>query len=643
MPIVKGSEGSTPGPQNIYEDWSLLRTTLSCIADALIATDVEGRVTLLNPAATLLTGWAEDEAKGQTIEAVFHIVNEETREPVHQPVKKVMESGTIQGLAKHTILIARDGTERAIDDLASPLRGDDGAFRGVVIVFRDITERRQAEKSLLASEERLRLAVAAGGIGLWDWDLASGDLVWNPNHESIWGYETGTPHRTYRDFIDRVHPDDLDRFTAAIATAREGGQDFGCEFRLVQPGGSIRWVSARGWFFRDTSGRAVRSVGAVVDMTVQKEAETLLKEGDRRKDEFLAMLAHEMRNPLASILNAVQILRFQEEADALQRQAKTILEGQVGQLIRLVDDLLEVSRITSGVVHLELGRCHLADVVERAVESIKFYATAFHNKVYVLEHDDSIWLMADAARLEQVLVNLLNNAVKFTPPGGMIMLRFERDADDVVLRVRDTGIGIAPEMLPRVFDLFTQETRSLDRSQGGLGIGLTLVRKIVELHGGRVEAFSGGKGHGTEFVVRLPAEPAAAIAQRPSVTEPPAPPAIRRRLLVVDDNIPYADSLGNLLRLAGYEVEVVYSGPAAIRAVSIFPPDVLILDVGLPEMDGYDVARRLRRDYRPEMLRIVGVSGYGNALDRQLAVDAGFDDYLVKPVPIGDLVNCLGV
>jgi PAS domain S-box-containing protein len=636
MPIALGDQGTPPEPDKIAEDEAvLLRTTLKCIADAVIATDVEGRVTLLNPAAAELTGWKEDEAKGQTIEAVFHIVNEETRQPVLQPVKKVMESGTTQGLAKHTILIAKDGTERSIDDLAGPLVGDDGKFRGVVIVFRDITERRRLEKELQASEERLRLAVAAAGIGLWDWDLVSGEIDWTPNHEAIWGYEAGTPHRTYLDFAGRVHPDDLDRVEAILRNSTDDRQDYSCEYRVVHPGGVVRWVTARGRCTHDATGRAIRSRGALFDSTEQKE-------GDLRKDEFLAMLAHELRNPLASILNAVQILRLQSDGDLIQRQAKTILEAQVGQMMHLVDDLIEVSRITSGVIHLEPTRCHLVDVVRRAVESIQFSADIFHHKIHVLDIDDSLWLTADPARLEQVLVNLLNNAVKYTPSGGMITLKVEREAGEIVIRLSDTGIGIAPEMLSRVFDLFAQEARSLDRSQGGLGIGLTLVRKIVELHGGTVEALSEGKGRGAEFVVRLPAEPAATRADRPAGPKPPATPA-RRRLLVVDDNIPYADSLGLLLRLSGYDVEVVYSGQAAIQAVSIFPPDVLLLDVGLPEMNGYEVARRLRRTHKPESLRIVGVSGYGKPVDRQLAVDAGFDDYLIKPVPIGELVTHLGV
>ncbi len=362
-----------------------------------------------------------------------------------------------------------------------------------------------------------------------------------------------------------------------------------------------------------------------LERQVQSQA-AALADSNRRKDEFLAILSHELRNPLASILNAVQIFHLGPKSDPVQAKAQAILERQVGLLIHLVDDLLETTRISTGMVLLRPERCEAGEIIRRAIDGMAYAVAERNHKLSVKIPPGPVWLYADAERIEQVVNNLLHNAVKYTDPGGQIVLSVARQGGEMVLRVRDTGVGISAELLPRVFELFSQADRSSVRSKGGLGIGLTIVQRLVELHGGMVEAHSGGLGQGSEFVVRLPAE------ENHSADEPTELGLPALRVLVVDDNIDYADGVATLLRASGYEVEVVHNGPDALNAAITFQPDVVVLDIGLPGMDGYEVARRIRQDPSLEGLRIVGVSGYREELETPLSRAARFDGYLMKPV-----------
>jgi signal transduction histidine kinase len=368
-----------------------------------------------------------------------------------------------------------------------------------------------------------------------------------------------------------------------------------------------------------------------------------LREADRRKDEFLAMLAHELRNPLAPIRNALEILRLRgRDRRAAAREAWDMVERQTEQLSRLVDDLLDVSRITRGKITLQRAPVEVAEVVRRAVETSRPLIEARRHTLQVQLPPRPLWVEGDLTRLAQVVLNLLNNAAKYTDEGGQLSVAVEAPAEgngwpaEVVIRVRDTGMGIRPEMLPRVFDLFTQADRTLDRAQGGLGIGLTLVRRLVQMHGGRVEAHSEGPGKGSEFMVRLP-------LYRGPLPEPDdsgdgaavaAPP---RRILVVDDNRDSAQSLATLLRLTGNDVLAANDPRAALEAAARFRPEVAILDIGLPGMDGYELARRLRSLPGLEHLRLAALTGYGSEEDRRRSRDAGFDDHLVKPVEMETL------
>jgi CheY-like chemotaxis protein len=379
---------------------------------------------------------------------------------------------------------------------------------------------------------------------------------------------------------------------------------------------------------------------------VQEQA-AALADLDRRKDEFLAMLSHELRNPLAPILNAALLLHLHSNRNRLQgienpvlQQSATIIERQVGQLTRIVDELLEVSRITTGRIQLHQERIAVGVVVENAVATVRSLIEQRKHELTVSLPEQAIWLYADAARLEQVVVNLLTNAAKYTDPGGHVWLTLQQEGEQAVLRVRDTGVGIAPEILPRIFDLFTQAERSLDRSQGGLGIGLALVQRLVEMQGGTVAA-SSALGQGSEFVVRLPVVP----PPSPQTSSPPAeqaqPTGPSLRVLVVDDNVDTVTTLAALVKESGHDARTAYDGPAVLEAALDYRPNVVLLDVGLPGLNGFEVAKRLRQQPALQDAVLVAMTGYGRESDRQRSREAGFDHHLVKPGDFGKVLEIL--
>jgi CheY-like chemotaxis protein len=357
-----------------------------------------------------------------------------------------------------------------------------------------------------------------------------------------------------------------------------------------------------------------------------------LQEADKRKNEFLAMLAHELRNPLAAIRGAVHVLCLTDLGKDKIAWARAIIDRQVGQLVRLVDDLLDVARITQGRIRLQLEPVDICAVVDMAKELTVPLVSARRHNLSVSCPKGLLCVRGDAARLAQVLANLLNNAAKYTDVGGQIDLLVERDQDQVVVRVRDNGVGIPAELVDSIFDLFTQANRSLDRSQGGLGIGLTLVRHIVEMHGGSVGVTSAGANQGSEFSIRLP------LLQQPGqVAKVVVAPAIKTattglRVLVVDDNLDVADSLAIMLRQRGHQVSLAHDGPAALEAAKTFLPQAVLLDIGLPGIDGYEVARRMRAMPELKGVFLVAITGYGQPEARQTANQAGFNVHLVKPV-----------
>jgi PAS domain S-box-containing protein len=459
-------------------------------------------------------------------------------------------------------------------------------------------------------------------------DTGGNVATWNTGAERILGFQEaeiiGRPYSLI--FI----PQDIVKGQPEheLEIARDTGRSEDERWH-VRKDGSQFWASGVVTPLWDEHGKLRGYAKVMRDITARKRAETELAEANRRKDEFLAMLGHELRNPLAPIANGLHLLRQEQSVSPNGRHAIGTIDRQLKHLTRLVDDLLDVSRITRGKIHLRRKRVELHTVIEHAVETTRPLIDARRHEFTVSLPSESVWLEADPARLEQVVSNLLGNAAKYTEPGGRIGLTAERLGPEAVVRVRDTGIGILPEMLPHIFDLFVQGDRSLDRAQGGLGIGLTLVKALVRLHEGKVEAHSPGVGHGAEFVVRLPVVPE--VAPVKPEESPPAPEAGRPlRLLVVDDSKDTVDSLAMLLRLTGHEVATADTGPAGLQAALAGHPDVVLLDLGLPGIDGYEVARRIREQADVPML--IAMTGYGQPEDRERSKEAGFDFHLVKPV-----------
>jgi two-component system CheB/CheR fusion protein len=498
--------------------------------------------------------------------------------------------------------------------------------------------------NLRVSEERLRLALDAGRMGVWDWNVVTGEIRWSDNLEAIHGLAPGSFPGTFEGFLAIIHPEDRERVSRTIDQATQSGTGYDTEFRNVRADGSVGWISAKGLVVRDEAGRPVRMLGVGMDVTERRRlAEDLeahareLAIADRRKDEFLAMLAHELRNPLAPISTALHLLRSEGRAGAA---VLGILERQTKQLVRLVDDLLDVSRITQGKIALRKEPAALEEIVARALEVATPSLEARRHELRLALPAEPVELDVDPARLAQVIANLLDNASKYTPECGCITLEAERTGDLLELRVRDTGTGLAPEMLPHVFDLFVQGDRGLDRTHGGLGIGLTIVRRLVELHGGQVEARSTGPGHGSEFIVRLPgarsAPPPAAL-----VPEPAAPRSdggtTGIQVLIVEDNVDAAEALATAVGLWGHQVRVAHDAEAALALVEGWEPDVVVSDLGLPRMDGHELARTLRRRSTRHTALLIALSGYGRSEDRRVSLEAGFDHHLVKPPDLDQL------
>lgn len=1032
-----------------------LETTLHSIGDAVIVTDPHGRVTALNPVARQLTGWG-DEALGEPLVKIFNILNELTGEPVENPAEKALREGVVIGLANHTILISKAGTAYAINDSAAPIRDENDVIVGVILVFRDVSAQRRSERILRNSEERLRLALEAGRMGTWEWDIETERVHWSPSLERIHGLRPGTFGGTFEDYQSDIHPDDREQVLGSLRRALETGQEHHLEYRIIWPDKSLHWIEARGKVYRssqgnpermlgicmditqrkhveqdlklqarvlesmtegviitdhhgvilftnpaedamfgyepgeligqsvtllndypaeqserfvaelvarletegaytlevrnrkkdgtpfvtraritglelngqnywvcvqediteqqraeaqlreselrfrqlaehiqdvfyirdphqaavlyispayeeiwgqpcdelyhnpdahlsaihpddlprvldamarqregtataeeyrisqpgrftrwirdrafpvlDAAGRVERICGIAQDITSRKQYESMLhflaeasetlaslvdlettlqklaqfavptfadwcavylvepdqtlrcvatahvdpekvawasrfhqeyppaphlsrvlqtgaadivqevsdehlvqvaqdeeylrilrelglksymsvplmgregtvgvltflaaesgrrfsyedlsvaediahrasialenarlyhevREADRRKDDFLAMLAHELRNPLAPIRSGLDLLALENPG---QREIVDIMQHQVEHLVRLVDDLLDVSRIMRSKVDLRLEPVELGPLVRRAAEVIRTTIESQEQKLTISLPDEPVWLTADPVRLVQIIENLLNNASKYTDRGGQIELGVEREASSILITVRDNGVGMEAELLPRIFDLFVQASQSLDRSRGGLGIGLTLVRSLVEMHGGSITAESAGPGHGSCFAVDLPVgQP---VPQTTSNNSSPAHTG-SHRILLVDDNVGASQMLSLLLtRLGTHTVEVVHNGHHALEKAGTFRPDIIMLDIGLPGMDGYQVAQQLRGNPHFDSMLLVALTGYGQEEDRRRSREAGFDVHLVKPPALEEIESVL--
>ncbi|WP_337177336.1 PAS domain S-box protein [Paludisphaera sp.] len=922
-----------------------LRITLASIGDGVVSTDAQGRVTYLNPVAEALTGWTIAEAAGRPLVEVFRIVNEHTRAEVENPALRALREGVVVGLANHTILIARDGAERPIDDSAAPMFDARGEAIGSVLVFRDVTDRirareaatrlaaivessddaivskgldgvirswnagaerlfgwtaeeavgrvladliippdrlgeevdiltklgrgervepfetvrlrkdgreveisatmspmlddegrvvaaskiardisaaKEAERALADSRSRLDYAARLSGIGFWYCDLPFDELIWDVRvKEHFW---LGPDERVTIDtFYERIHPDDREPTRRAIEASVDGRKPYDIDYRTVDPAtGEIKWIHAvggtsfaadgtptrfdgvtldvtgrrldqrrlarlldrerelsrmlrrveqaglaihaagsldgvlraiaeeareivgahqsvasltigegwgqsistvslsdryarwrefdveptgegiyvevikanrpmrmtqaeleahpawrnfsghaqehppmRGWLAVPLVARDGRSLGLLQlsdkfegEFTAEDEAVAVqlariasvavenarlydeLSEQDRRKSEFLAMLAHELRNPLAPLRNGLQLMRLSPDAETTAR-SRDMMERQLGHMVRLIDDLMDVSRINQGKMELRRDWTTLGEVVASAVETARPLIEQAGHELAVSLPTAPAPLNADLTRLAQVVSNLLTNSAKYTPRGGRIRLSGRVERGMVVLRVEDNGIGIPATELPRLFDMFSQVDRSLARSNGGLGIGLALVKGLVELHGGTVEAESGGPGRGSAFTVRLPAEAGPPPAREPARAEPPAGSVARLRILVADDNRDSAATMSELLRILGAEVRTAYDGLEAVEASEAFRPDAILMDVGMPRLDGREATRRIRQFPWGREVVIIALTGWGQESDRALTREAGCDGHLVKPVDLPELEKLL--
>jgi PAS domain S-box-containing protein len=625
----------------------LLQVTLHSIGDAVITTDVGGKITYMNPVAEALTGWKEGEVRGHPLEAVFHIVNETSRTPVENPAHRALREGVVVGLANHTMLIRRDGSECPIDDSAAPIRDELERVSGCVLIFRDVTAQRQAEhdrQEQLLTARRLASIVDSSEVPIISKGLDGVIQSWNAAAERLFGHTAEQAIGRHISLV--IPPDRLHEEDTIIATLKAGRriEHFATE-RICADGRRVS-VSLTVSPVKDDAGNVIGASKMVRDITREREAEESLRrlaaelaDSDKRKDEFLATLAHELRGPLAPLGNVLEIWKRSQNVTELET-ARSTMQRQLNQLVRLVDDLLDLNRITRNRLELRKERVELAAIVTHALETTSPLLKAADHELIVTLPPVPVVLQADAARLAQVFANLLSNSCKYTHRGGTISLTAEYQAETVVVSVKDNGIGIPADKLARVFDMFAQLDTSLAQAQGGLGIGLTLVRQLVAMHGGTVEARSAGLGQGSEFLVRLPIEAAAAAAAAA------APAGELRatqsfRILVVDDNADAAVSLSTLLELEGHESIAVHDGTAALEAAEKHQPHVVLLDIGLPRMNGHEVCRRLRALPGGNDIVVVALTGWGQEEDRRKSREAGFDAHLVKPVHYAALASVL--
>ncbi len=523
----------------------------------------------------------------------------------------------------------KDGSLKWIADRGIAQRDASGKVVRMAGSESDITERKRIEQALRDSQADLNRAQSVGQIGSWRLNILRNELHWSDENHRIFGIPEGTPI-SYETFLSTIHPDDRE-YVDRMWMAALRGAPYDIEHRLVVDG-AVKWVCERAELEFDERGQLLGGFGTTQDITGLKQAEQALLEADQRKDEFLAMLAHELRNPLTPIRNAAHVLGRLETQEPRVQWAQQIIERQVGHLTRLVEDLLDVSRIVRGKVSLKMEPVELAAVVNHALDMARPLIDVMHHQIAVRLPEQPAYLEGDPVRLAQVLLNLLDNAAKYTPEGGRIEVEASVVGPVIEINVRDNGIGIPANLLPQLFDLFQQGERTLDRSQGGLGIGLTLVKRLVEKHGGLLEAYSAGEGLGSEFTIWLPALADLTTTASQEVQE--ANPATAHcRVLVVDDDPAVCDSMTVLLQIEGHEVRPAASGEAALELARSFRPQLVLLDIGLQDMDGYAVARQLRaQQAADEKLCLVAVTGYGHEAARARSEDAGFDRHLVKPV-----------
>ena len=530
------------------------------------------------------------------------------------------------------------------------LRDASGNVSGYATVTRDLTKGRKAEDRLRASEERRRLALDAAELGVWHVEPVTRATTTDARYRAIFG--TTEEWTDYFQAYEVIHPDDLPAVKVAVAAATrlENPVPYAIEYRVIHPDRSQHWVFAKGRSTFEGAGPTLRVEsfdGTVADITERKRGEeereqlvARLQDQDQRKDEFLATLAHELRNPLAPIRNGLRIMRLAKDDPDKIEQIRSMMERQVGQMVHLIDDLLDLSRINQGKINLRKERIDLSSAINQAIETSRPPIAQADHELLIEVPPGATYVDADLTRLTQVFSNLLNNAAKFTERGGLVRLAVRLEGAEAVVSVTDNGIGIPTNMLSHVFEMFTQVDGSLGRSLGGLGIGLSIVQRLVQMHGGSVEARSDGLGKGSEFVVRLPVA-SSPVANQHAVETSLARPSAGLRILVADDNLDSAESLAMLLTLEGNETRTAHDGLEALEVAAAFRPDVMLLDIGMPKLNGYEVCGRIRQQAWGENIVVIALTGWGQEEDKRRSLAAGVNSHLIKPVDLAALQKLL--
>ena len=622
----KPSAAATPVDQSLQEVEQHFTELVAGVEDhAIFLMDPNGIVKSWNAGARRIKGYEANEIIGTSFTRFYMQDAIDSGWP-QEELKRAAAAGRFQDEGWR---LRKDGSRIWANVVITALRTPQGGLRGFLKITRDLTERKQAEETLRQSEERLRLMIEnVQDYAIFMLDPSGHIATWNLGAERIKGYKAaeimGQHFSVFYSSEDVASGKPARELEIAV---REG--------RVEDEGWRVRkdrtqfWANVVITALHDSQGTLQGFAKITRDMTNKQRVEQL-QLADKQKNEFLAMLAHELRNPLAPIRNGVELLKMSRSALPEIQATTRMMERQIIHLVRLVDDLLDVSRIVTGKIHLDKEPIDVAEFVDRAIEEVQPTIDARGHELMLSRPARQIIVEGDMVRLAQVVSNLLANAAKYTEEASQIWLTVEADDNYVLIRVRDQGIGMAPEELTRVFNLFEQADSSISRFRGGLGIGLTLVKRIVELHGGSVTATSPGESQGSEFVVRLP------ISEAGSTTQGYYSPRdlkrqLGRRILVVDDNVDAALSVERLLTKWGHDVQTSFNGPEAIEKARTFRPQIVLLDIGMPGMSGYEVAKQLRSEKEFEGVIITALTGYGQAEDRQRSREAGFNHHLTKP------------
>jgi PAS domain S-box-containing protein len=633
----------------LQEQREWLRVSLSSIGDAVIATDLKGAVNFINPTAETLTGWTTQEATGRPLVEVFNIINEFTRQRVDDPVSKVLREGAVVGLANHTILTAKDGREIAIDDSGAPIRASGGRIIGVILVFRDVTERRRAEETRAA----LAAIVESSDDAIIGTSLDGVIRSWNKGAERVYGYSAeevmGKP-------VSILSPESKpDDFLQIMERIRRGERIDHYETQRLSKEGELIDVSLTVSPILNANGEIIGVSKVARDITErirllqsEQQARVAAEQANRAKDEFLAVLSHELRSPLNAMTGWTRLLQEGNLDETQMQRAVEIIYRNVNLQKTLIEDLLDVSRIISGKMRLEKEMTSLLISVQSALEEARPAAERRQIRIessFDLEADT---ILSDKHRLQQIVTNLLNNAIKFSSEGSTIRVSLERENDMAKLVVQDFGIGIRTDLLPHIFDRFRQADTSSKRKYGGLGLGLTIVKNLVELHGGTISAHSDGEDTGTIFTVRLPLASQSllhGILQTSNVAsgndDQSSRPLEGLRILLVDDDTDALELMNFVLTAKGASLTGVPSVSAALQALESQRFELLISDLGMPGMDGYELIQQVRHTVDADKLPAIALTGFVSSDDRERVLEAGFQVHLPKPVDIEKLLSLI--